>query len=206
MTGFTLSKWCQRRLGQRNPSHPRPATRALSVEQLEHRRVLSITIDLHWEGDFFDDPARRAAVDAAAHQIADQLTTDLAAIPQPGNGQHKWTAYYDDPAAEPRRGVRLADPHIPANTLVVFVGARSLDSAAETCSQYSGPPRCGVYVLDHDWESIVKNRGQSQRFPWGGSIAFNEDVSWYAGPAQAKPTNQIDLYSLASTNLGICWG
>ncbi len=171
------------------------------LEQFEERCLLAVQIEFEWVGDLFNDETKQVLT-SAAQQITSRLTNNLAEIPIPANGAHKWTAYYVNPATGARATMR--DQHIPANTLIVFVGGRSLgnEAAAETCDQFSGGPTCGLSFVADDWKDLVLNRGQAQRSTWGGSITFNTDIDWHFGLEGDAPPGKTDFVTAALHELG----
>ena len=202
-----ISNWKnKKRQGNRSTNASNRATRKqprhASIEQLENRWVHSVSIDFQWEGDFFNTQQKRDVLEDAAYQITNRMNTSLAAIPRPAGGEHKWTAYYDEPSTGVTR--RVQDPVIPEDTLVVYVGGRSMGDrkTGETCEQFTGPPTCGVFANDNAWRDLLEHRGNEGRFSWGGSIAFNSDLDWHFGSASSKPNAKHDFYTAALHEVG----
>src|SRR5580658_1744062 len=98
--------------------------RRLSLERLEDRCLLSITIDFDYSHDvngFFNDPTRRALLNEAGTIIGSQLDDSLSAI-VPGGG-NTWSATFTDPGNGSTASI--ANLTVPANTLIVYVGGRA---------------------------------------------------------------------------------
>ena len=140
------------------------------AEQLEQRQLLTISIQFDYSRDtshFFDDPARRTLLELAGQTIGNQLHDSLWAISP--SGRNTWTASFSDPASTNLRVVK--NLKIPADTLVVFVGARDIGPLA-----FGGP---GGYSSTGStaWLDLVSARGQVGALtktatdfgPWGGS-------------------------------------
>ncbi|MDX1962048.1 MAG: hypothetical protein SFX18_02780 [Pirellulales bacterium] len=147
---------------------------------------------------FFNDPQRREALTVALDSVnrwTDQLT---AIVPEGGN---TWTGVI----VRPDTGIGAFLPgeslSVPANVIRVYVGARNLGtnflaSADRAFSIASGTPA---------WVDTVRYRGQagtatnSDFSPWGGTITFNPNFSWYAGDdGQSIPADSYDLFTVAA--------
>src|SRR4051812_35483198 len=84
--------------------------------------ALTVTFDYTKDtSGFFTDPARRSLLDLAASTYTG-FTDSLSAI-TPGGG-NTWTATFSDPATGAQTSV--VDRTIPANTVIVYVGAHAL--------------------------------------------------------------------------------
>ncbi len=195
----------------RKPTRP-------SLETLEDRVTPSVTFQLDYTYDtagFFNAPGRRAVLQAAADALGSQLNDTLTEIPAASLG-NSWSAQFPDP----QTGQRTAKGNlrVPANTLIVYVGARPLiNELGEAQSGFSW----GGSVA---WGNTVQGRGQPGALgaepaqtdvaPWGGSIAFEADParpgrgsgrfsgSWYFGLAPSVPAGQADFFSVAQHELG----
>src|SRR5262245_11380502 len=106
------------------PRHPVPRC-PIRLEYLEDRTLLSVMIqfDYSWDpNSMFDNPEPRAALEAAARNVASYLDTPLNAYTF-SNGHYLL-------AVDPRTGQSVRRDHvtIPADTLVVRIGGRDLPS------------------------------------------------------------------------------
>ncbi|HEV8061049.1 MAG TPA: matrixin family metalloprotease [Gemmataceae bacterium] len=179
------------------------------LEFLEERLTLTITIDLDYRFDtsgFFNDPARQAILQFAANTLASRLNDSLSAIDP--TGQNTWDAQFPNP--ETSSEASLSNLVVPANTLVIFVGARDLPSGGELGE--GGP---GGFSADgsQDWLNTVAARGQAGALgpaaqqtdfgPWGGAVTLDTTTNWYFGQDPAGlQSNQFDFLSVAEHEIG----
>lgn len=141
---------------------------------------------------FFDVTGRKEALEAAAAFYEDIITDQLEEIdPSSFDGvQRHWKPTYLEPGNNTPQAVPEAnDLIVPADTIIIFAGARSLSTAAQ-----GGPG--GVqfqHPITDAWINQLTNRGEegaityangkfssspSDVAPWGGTIFFNEDLTW----------------------------
>ncbi len=124
---------------------------------------------------FFNDPARREALEAAG-RLVNYYVDDLdAIIPEGSNG---WDSYFTKP--DGTGSIILSDLPVPENTMQIFVAGRSLPGllaqSIDTAPLGRGTPA---------WKATVADRGQAGAAltpatdlgPMGGSISFNSDTS-----------------------------
>jgi hypothetical protein len=178
-----------------------------ALEWLEDRLTPSITIQFDYSHDalgFFNDPARRLVLQTAANNLTSVLGDNLSALTPAGSDT--WTAMFQDPATGNQ--VPLANPSIPANTLLVFAGARAL--GGNTLGM--GGPGSWNGTGAQSFLDLLMARGQPGALgpaagrtdfgPWGGSVTFEPSVSWYFGTsASGLPANQNDFLSFAEHEL-----
>jgi hypothetical protein len=166
-----------------------------------------VTIQLDYSRDtshFFDAPDRRAVLQLAANTLGSALGDQLEAI-QPA-GSNTWSAVFDDPSTGAE--MAMANLTVPADTIIVFVGARSLGGPEAGFGGPGGFQASGT----QDWLDTVEARGQAGALspvptdfgPWGGSIAFDSGgTNWYFGTTTSTlGTNQLDFYTVALHELG----
>jgi hypothetical protein len=169
----------------------------LRLEVLESREVPAIAIQFDYSFDstgFFSDTSRRAVLEQAAHDIAGPLDTALAPIAPTGG--NTWSTSFFNPSTGQQATIN--NPSIPANTIVVYVGARSLGGGAAATGGFGGYRASGT----QPWLVSLRNRGPSFTL-WGGSITFDSSRNWYFGTsASGLGSNQVDLYSIAVHELG----
>ena len=180
------------------------STRPVRLEILEERLTPTITIDFDYRFDssgFFNDPARQEVLQLAANTLGSRLNDSLSAIVPAG--ANTWDAQFNAPGT----GAPTSLPNltVPANTIVIFVGARNLPSGGELGE---GGPGGLTANGSQDWLNTVAARGQSGALgaaptqtdfgPWGGSIVFDSTVNWYFGQdTSGLGFNQDDFLSVA---------
>ena len=171
----------------------------LGVEALEARDVPSVSVRFDYSFDttgYFNDPARRAAVDQAAAQITSRLQDSLAAIvPSGGNS---WQAQFFNPAT--RSTVTLNNPTVNQDELVVYIGAAPLGGSELGLTTSGGYTATG----SRGWLDAVKGRGQAGALTnpktdfatWGGMITFDSSANWNFSNA-SPAAGQYDFGSVA---------
>jgi hypothetical protein len=171
------------------------------------------------DGGFFDDPARRAVLDAAAREYSARLDDDLPEIPAGG-----WLAVFRHPSREGM--VELDTLEIPAQTLIVFVGGQALAGRLAVggpgnvqipCFELLGHGPCfelmnggGPAALMRDWifERVFRSSYRARAYPasdfatWGGFLSFDIQTAWYDELAAEVPKDRFDLFSSAIHELG----
>ncbi len=169
-------------------------------------QAVLIQFDYSYDSNgFFSDPVRRGVLEAAGNYFSSLLADDLAAITS--NSSNTFTAIFNDPSSGNQ--VSLPDYNVPADTLIVYAGARDLGA---TLGQ-GGPGSYGVRYTDPKYYELVRTRGEADETegatatdfaPWGGAIAFDIDANWYfdADPATDEAITGIDFYSVALHELG----
>jgi hypothetical protein len=179
----------------------------LQLDELESRRLLSLSIHLSYDFDanhFFDSQAKRDVMQRAADTIGGMLDDSLAAI-TPSGADH-WLATFANPSTG--QPAYVSDLTVPADTLIVFVGGCNLGPGMLGASTGGG----GQVAGSASWFDHVRSRDQAGVLgspetdfgPWGGSLAFNTaGVEWYLGLTTAgMQDSQYDLYSTALHELG----
>ncbi|MCZ2343946.1 MAG: FG-GAP-like repeat-containing protein [Bacteroidales bacterium] len=170
----------------------------LNCEQLEDRLTPTVSIQFDYRYDtsgFFSDPAHRAVLERAGHDLASRLTSSLSAIAP--SGGNSWTARFFNPATGGE--TQLPNLVVPADTVIVFVGSQNISGGE---AGYGGP---GGYRVGGatNWQNTVATRGQSGFSTWGGSITFDSDSNWYFGiTPNSQSDNKLDFYSVAVHELG----
>lgn len=159
---------------------------------------------------FFDDPAAKVALEAAADTF-DVLLDSLAAI-APG-GINDWTAVFFNPTTG-QQGV-LNNLFVPADTLTVFVGARNLGDNQLGEGGPGGFSGSGTQA----WLDTLYGRGEGRQVdvqgpiahefgPWGGSLTFDtllpsgQQRDWHFDITANPARNTTDLFSVAVHELG----
>lgn len=144
---------------------------------------------------------RRDVLQQAA-SVFSGLTDSLSAI-QPGAGD-SWSVRFQHPSWNSWiENVTVTDLYVPENSLVIFVGASSFNGSVLGAAG-SGTVRAQG---SQDFVDSVAVRGQEGALadvpvdigPWGGSIWFNSQFSWYAGLDESGlAPNQPDLLTTAT--------
>lgn len=170
--------------------------------------ALNIEFDYSYDiGGFFTAP-RKSVLESAASFYEAQIADTLDAI-TPGGANH-WTIEFYSPSDGTTTTV--ADTTISANTLKLYVGARSLGGGTLGVGGYggvAGGSGSGAFVTAVSTRGETGATGSSTTAtdfaPWGGSIAFNSDSTWYfdSDPSTDESfVGQNDFYSVALHELG----
>ncbi|MEP3481576.1 MAG: GEVED domain-containing protein [Fuerstiella sp.] len=171
-----------------------------SVESLEERLLLTIDIQFDYSFDtsgFFNNPDARAVLEQTALDFESRIEDDLLAI-TPG-GVNSWIAQISNPATG--LGVSINNLTIPANTILIYVGARDLPSGLGVAGP-GGFSSSGTATFNQELqtrgEAGVDTVGNNSTdfAPWGGSVAFDSLVNWHFGLDEPS-TGQNDFYSVA---------
>ena len=182
----------------RPPRRPTPPTCQPRLEHLEERDVPAITIRIDYTYDtgfFANNPEARAAIEQVAAELGNSISADLAAI-TPGGG-NSWAAVFTNPATGAQ--TQLANLTVAADTITVFVGARTLAGSTIGLSTSDGYRVSGSTA----WMNAVTTRGWSGFAPWGGSISFDSSVRWHYGlTTSGLDANELDFYSVALHEMG----
>jgi hypothetical protein len=137
-----------------------------------------------------DGQAARAAMTAAAQVYGDRLIDNLTAITS--GGINTWTTDFTNPG-NGQNHVAISNLTIPANTIKIYVGGRSLGGAIGL----GGPGGFTNGIGDSAFQSALQWRGQTGAMtasptdfgPWGGTISFDNSVAWnfsLTGPVAGK--------------------
>lgn len=173
---------------------------------------LKIEFDYTYDSTgFFNDPARRQLVEIAGENV-NRYLDDLAAITPDAN--HSWIAVIRDPNT--LSGViTVTDLALPADTIRIYMGARSIPGSAIADSSAGGHFFLANTTLppdeDEAWKELVTHRGELGALgspardygPWGGTISFDTTVNWHFGPTSASvPGDQLDFLTIAMHEIG----
>ena len=170
--------------------------------------ALTITFDYTYDtSGFFNSQARRDLLNDAAANLTSRITDSLSAIVP--SGENTWTANPFDPN-NPNNILSIANLVVPADTLVVYVGAANLGSG--TLGE-GGPGGDLASGITQAWLDTVAGRGQSGALattptdfgPWGGTVTFNNTAAWYfdTDPSTMENIGSLnDFYSVALHELG----
>jgi PKD repeat protein len=159
---------------------------------------LRVRIDYQFDTTGFFTSERKSLLQTALDSVASRFNDTLAAI-QPG-GVDTWQARFNNPSTG--ISTTIANLPIPANEILVFVGARSIGGEAALGNR-GGFSASG----QQSFVDTVKARGQTGGLanpqtdvgPWGGAIAFDTGRNWYFGTSLSGiGSNQIDFVTVAA--------
>lgn len=170
-------------------------------------------------GGFFT-ASRKQVLEAAATYLESRIEDNLAAIPAASSPQ-TWKPTFNNPTTGVQ--LQLTGVSIPAQTMVVYVGARNIGGS--TLAQATSATAITAFngVAGDPWRTTVLGRGQSgvdiypavngntstDYGPWGGSISFSTQFSYYFDQnvnTLDVPNNQYDFFSVAVHELGHLMG
>ena len=174
----------------------------------------------------------RASMEAAASFFSDILNDTFSAIPLPpppyyssvSDGVVTW--FFEERFEHPSTGAPLTilNPTVPADTYLIYAGARSLpgDTAGvgsvggfRCCTTVSGTNSFSPADINYinssttNFENAAVRRGEPSGFVrWGGTIAFDTDLSpaWHFNHTTLPSGNVRDFYSVAVHELGHALG
>lgn len=172
----------------------------LAVTQLEDRVVPTVNVlfDFRFDtaGFFTNHPDRISTIRAAAADIGARFSDTLSAIPYPSTPGEYWKAHFQRPGGV-GQDEEITNLLVPANTIVVFVGARDLIGPL---TLESGSREVFGSVA---WNDLVRGRGQANSYgagtatdysPWGGSITYDLIANWHYGIEPPGGSTEYDLY------------
>ncbi len=114
-------------------------------------------------------------------------------------GSNTWTADFYHPSTGVFHSIN--NPTIPADTLVIYVGARDLGA---TTLGRGGPGGYGLSTWDDLWPDMIATRGEgttqgagaNEFAPWGGVLALDIDSTWNYSHQTDPSWGENDLYSV----------
>ncbi len=179
--------------------------RTFGVEfvELERRDTPAITVRIDYSqdaSDFFNDPARRVAIERATSTVASRFGDTLTAIVP--SGTNIWTGSVFN--AISNNSFTLTNPIVNANEIVLFVAGGGISGTELAVASGGSFTASG----STDWLNAVRARGQAGALasngtdvsPWGGFISFDSSVSWNFG-STATGNNQYDFTGVAEHEL-----
>jgi len=173
--------------------------------------AIEIQFDYRFDSNGFFNNAEAVGTLEAAADVFDVLLDDLDAIVP---GTNVWTASLSHPATG--NTVMVPNLTVPADTLVVFAGARDLGGSS---LGLGGPGGFSIPPSPSQWLDTVVTRGEAERddlsgpnavefAPWGGSITFDTHQTngtprdWHFDVTTDPERNTSDLFSVAVHELG----
>ncbi|WP_018228282.1 PEP-CTERM sorting domain-containing protein [Methyloversatilis universalis] len=165
-------------------------------------QAVDIVFDYRYDSAGFFTTERRAVLDGVARLFSDNLTDSLSAI-QPGPDE-LFVARIYNPLDPLNSSIVVDNLTVPADQIRIFVGA--YDFGGQTLG-VGGP---GFHSLGGSQAFVnqVESRGQPGALfnpatdfaPWGGTITFGSQISWYADSDLSTVESfggQFDLYTVA---------
>jgi len=168
--------------------------------------AVNIQFDYSFDSNnFFDTAEKRTVLAAAGSFFSDILLDDLTAITS--TGSNNFTANFSNPATGASESI--SGYSVAADTLIVYAGGRLLSGST---LGVGGPGGFGVSGSGSFVNNAV-SRGEigdtqgstaTEFAPWGGSISFDLDASWYFDADLSTDADVInnDFYSVALHELG----
>jgi hypothetical protein len=197
--------------------------------------ALNIVFDYSYDtGNFFGGTNiwRRAYLDRVAEDVEARIgETKLRAIIPNVSSNLTWELDFSNPSVGGNTTVIVANRSIPANTIIIYVGARFYSTSGNGYEDISFGETGGAFAdnipggaVGTNWLYTILFRGQpggdivsglntNEFGPWGGSVSFANNVDWYFDPDPATvdiPPGKTDFYSVAvheivhSFGLGTC--
>jgi hypothetical protein len=181
---------------------------ACTLALLHPAGAVTIAFDYTYDtGAFFSgtNSSRRTLLDTAAAVFTSRIDDSLTSLTPAGS--NSWSAQFYNPATGLVETV--VNPTIALDTVLVYVGARNLGGS----TLGEGGPGGWSASGSQSWFNALQARGQSGALlstptdfgPWGGSLAFDLDTTWYfdSDPATVESfTGKSDFYSVAVHELG----
>ncbi len=155
--------------------------------------------------DFFNTAEKRAVLAAAGSFFSGIILDDLTAINSAGS--NNFTAVFSNPGTGSTENISNFD--VAADTLIIYAGGRILSGST---LGVGGPGGSGVSGTSSFVNNAV-SRGEigdtqgptaTDFAPWGGSIAFDTDSSWYFDSDLSTAGDIVgnDFYSIALHEIG----
>lgn len=172
-------------------------------------QAVNISFDYSRDTNGFFGPATlaRQSLEAAGDYFEGILADDLDPL-SPG-GVNTWTATFDNP--QTGASDSEVDMFVPADTLIVLVGARDLSGGTLGLAGPGGLSASGTSA----WIETIKHRGETNAFgagatdfaPWGGQITIDTTDGavardWNDDHTASPSGGQADLYSVLLHELG----
>ncbi|GEM_PF-1198032 len=202
---FTRRQTSARRRFLKTASSNCSTPASVLVENLEKRLLLTFNIVFDYTYDssgFLNPQARRDVLETAASVYESRITDDLTAISP--SGSNTWTAVFNNPSTNTQ--VNRSNLNVPADTIIVYVGARNLTSGLGL----GGPGGFSAFATPA-FVANLQTRGETGVDPnstndtdyalWGGTIAFDNASTWNFS-LDPPTTGQNDFYSVALHELG----
>ena len=143
--------------------------------------LASVVVDYSFDTQgFFDDTARRDALEDVAATISESLNDTLSAIVP--TGSNTWSQSFFHPGTGDF-GSFVSNPTVNADEIVVYVGGQDLGDGELGLGGPGGFSASG----SQDWFDTIRQRGESgvasndDFAPWGGTVSFSTEANWHFG-------------------------
>jgi hypothetical protein len=169
--------------------------------------AVTIELDYSYDGSgFFNDPQRKATLEAAAaawEQVLQGVT--LPEIPL-GTGINTWTLSFNRPdqaaTFEQEKNTAVVNKPVPANTIVIYVGARP-----DVYGGFLGYAEFEYSAFGTSaWLELFTQRNNNDQFySFGGAVSFDSDADWHFDPVPSSKEDfagQMDFYTIALHEIG----
>lgn len=185
---------------------------------------LELVVDYTYDSqDFFSDPIRREAMEAAAARYSRVITSTLLAVTPERNGG--WRINFEHPGTGDPWEISTAAsvatdqiapfaspadeygfPGLEQDQMILFVGGRELDSAGKGGTG-TGLNFTSVFddLEGHLHRGLISNStvDTAGDLPvWGGAITFDIDRDWHFDLDVASTGTATDFYSIALHEIG----
>jgi hypothetical protein len=143
--------------------------------------AITIKIDYTYDtSNFFNTQAKKSAIEMVAKFYGDLIKDKLLRIDASEFPGSSWTANPIHPVTGGT--LSIANLVVPEDTIIVYVGARSLSGSPLGIGGPGGWGASGSQL----WIDRIEGRGSAGAFatiptdysPWGGSITFDADSTW----------------------------
>ena len=160
--------------------------------------LASIVVDYSFDTQgFFDDSARRDAIEDVAAAISATLGDTLDSIVP--TGSNTWEQRFFHPGTG-QLGSFVSNPTVDADEITVYVGGRDLGGSTLGLAGPGGFSASG----NQAWFDSIRQRGESgvatndDFAPWGGSVSFSTTADWHFGETTTGlDFNESDFRSVA---------
>ena len=165
----------------------------------------ALKIDLRYDYDtqgFFNQPGAKEAMRKVADTYEALIHDSLSAIDPAAYPGSSWSAKFTHPG----NGTQITVPGlvVPADTIIVFAGGRSLGGPAGIGGQ-GGFNASGV----QEWGNLLNSRGEPGALaspktdfgPWGGAITFDPTLQWNFSTT-ASVQGKLSFVSIALHEIG----
>lgn len=167
--------------------------------------AIRIQLDYTYDTNgFFNQPGAREALRAVADFYEPLLTDSLSRIDTTQwSAGNTWSAVFTHPGTGAE--LQIANLVVPADTLIVYAGARALGGPAGR----GGPGGYSASGNTQAWFNLLASRGQAGALaspktdfgPWGGMVTFEPSYTWSFSTTGPAP-GTIPFVSIALHEFG----